>query len=130
MSIACLALSKDNVSDIIGGMWSSGAENELVNVSIIDAEGHFKCCGWNSTLPVDRDQAECVGNNACTLEQFEAGPSECHYCDDIIVDHVGSLLVATGGIGFFFSLMELLGVYLAVRFRNQKDPKANPSQFL
>jgi uncharacterized protein YneF (UPF0154 family) len=27
-------------------------------------------------------------------------------------------------------LLQILGVWLAVRYRNQKDPRANPSAFL
>lgn len=55
---------------------------------------------------------------------------KCPYCTDVIPPMTSSIIEATGGIGLFFSFTEMLGVWLAVRFRNQKDPKANPNQFL
>jgi len=34
-----------------------------------------------------------------------------------------------GGLGLFFSFPEFIGMWLAARFRNQKDPRVNPSAF-
>uniref|UniRef100_A0A669C893 Tetraspanin 31 n=2 Tax=Oreochromis TaxID=8139 RepID=A0A669C893_ORENI len=47
-----------------------------------------------------------------------------------MLDHATEALKILGGVGLFFSFTEILGVWLAVRYRNQKDPRANPSAFL
>jgi len=43
---------------------------------------------------------------------------------------VNTTLNSAGGLGLFFSFTEIIGVCLAIRYRNQKDPRANPSAFL
>uniref|UniRef100_A0A8U7NVS8 Tetraspanin 31 n=1 Tax=Corvus moneduloides TaxID=1196302 RepID=A0A8U7NVS8_CORMO len=44
--------------------------------------------------------------------------------------HSDQALKILGGVGLFFSFTEVLGVWLALRFRNQRDPRANPRAFL
>uniref|UniRef100_A0A672I706 Tetraspanin-31-like n=1 Tax=Salarias fasciatus TaxID=181472 RepID=A0A672I706_SALFA len=54
----------------------------------------------------------------------------CFPCGDMMLNHATEALKILGGVGLFFSFTEILGVWLAVRYRNQKDPRANPSAFL
>uniref|UniRef100_A0A3Q2QJE0 Tetraspanin 31 n=1 Tax=Fundulus heteroclitus TaxID=8078 RepID=A0A3Q2QJE0_FUNHE len=54
----------------------------------------------------------------------------CTSCGDLMLNHATEALKILGGVGLFFSFSEILGVWLAVRYRNQKDPRANPSAFL
>uniref|UniRef100_A0A674P6X6 Tetraspanin 31 n=1 Tax=Takifugu rubripes TaxID=31033 RepID=A0A674P6X6_TAKRU len=54
----------------------------------------------------------------------------CFTCGDKMLTHATEALKILGGVGLFFSFTEILGVWLAVRYRNQKDPRANPSAFL
>uniref|UniRef100_A0A8C3AF50 Tetraspanin 31 n=1 Tax=Cyclopterus lumpus TaxID=8103 RepID=A0A8C3AF50_CYCLU len=54
----------------------------------------------------------------------------CYTCGDMMLTHATEALKILGGVGLFFSFTEILGVWLAVRYRNQKDPRANPSAFL
>uniref|UniRef100_A0A8D0ANE2 Tetraspanin 31 n=1 Tax=Sander lucioperca TaxID=283035 RepID=A0A8D0ANE2_SANLU len=54
----------------------------------------------------------------------------CHTCGELMLTHATVALKILGGVGLFFSFTEILGVWLAVRYRNQKDPRANPSAFL
>uniref|UniRef100_A0A3Q2YFW0 Tetraspanin 31 n=1 Tax=Hippocampus comes TaxID=109280 RepID=A0A3Q2YFW0_HIPCM len=56
--------------------------------------------------------------------------SSCYTCGDMMLHHASEALKILGGVGLFFSFTEILGVWLAVRYRNQKDPRANPSAFL
>lgn len=51
-------------------------------------------------------------------------------CGEKLLKHSDEALKILGGVGLFFSFTEILGVWLAMRFRNQKDPRANPSAFL
>uniref|UniRef100_A0AAY5F4H9 Tetraspanin 31 n=1 Tax=Electrophorus electricus TaxID=8005 RepID=A0AAY5F4H9_ELEEL len=54
----------------------------------------------------------------------------CLTCGEKMLDHASEALRILGGVGLFFSFTEILGVWLAMRYRNQKDPRANPSAFL
>nr|XP_036848408.1 tetraspanin-31 isoform X3 [Manis javanica] len=54
----------------------------------------------------------------------------CQMCGEKFLKHSDEALKILGGVGIFFSFTEILGVWLAMRFRNQKDPRANPSAFL
>uniref|UniRef100_A0AAR2JIK2 Tetraspanin 31 n=1 Tax=Pygocentrus nattereri TaxID=42514 RepID=A0AAR2JIK2_PYGNA len=54
----------------------------------------------------------------------------CPTCGKKMLDHASEALRILGGVGLFFSFTEILGVWLAMRYRNQKDPRANPSAFL
>uniref|UniRef100_A0A4W6C567 Tetraspanin 31 n=1 Tax=Lates calcarifer TaxID=8187 RepID=A0A4W6C567_LATCA len=58
------------------------------------------------------------------------GKNLCFSCGDKMLNHATEALKILGGVGLFFSFTEILGVWLAVRYRNQKDPRANPSAFL
>ncbi|XP_039266966.2 tetraspanin-13-like [Styela clava] len=128
VSIACLALSKSDEKALLQGAWNI-SKPEVTDT----AETLFHCCGWNETDLMNDDITNHCENElkACVKEvSKDSDLPKCQPCSVVLTERVSTLLVATGGIGFFFSLMELMGVYLAVRFRNQKDPKANPSQFL
>lgn len=54
----------------------------------------------------------------------------CQMCGEKFLKHSDEALKILGGVGLFFSFTEILGVWLAMRFWNQKDPQANPSAFL
>jgi len=54
----------------------------------------------------------------------------CRTCWTVTSADMGKAIKIAGGIGLFFSFTEIIGVWLTVRYRNQKDPRANPSAFL
>uniref|UniRef100_A0AAZ3PM49 Tetraspanin 31 n=1 Tax=Oncorhynchus tshawytscha TaxID=74940 RepID=A0AAZ3PM49_ONCTS len=54
----------------------------------------------------------------------------CFTCGDLMLQHAAEALKILGAVGLFFSFTEIWGVWLAARYRNQKDPRANPSAFL
>ncbi|NXA56312.1 TSN31 protein, partial [Nothocercus julius] len=56
--------------------------------------------------------------------------AKCLTCGEKMLQHSDEALKILGGVGLFFSFTEILGVWLAMRYRNQKDPRANPSAFL
>uniref|UniRef100_A0A8C1IEP5 Tetraspanin 31 n=1 Tax=Cyprinus carpio TaxID=7962 RepID=A0A8C1IEP5_CYPCA len=60
---------------------------------------------------------------------LQCSPS-CLTCGEKMLQHSSEALKILGGVGLFFSFTEILGVWLAMRYRNQKDPRANPSAFL
>lgn len=109
VSSACLAINKDQQAQLLEVGWNS---------SRLDVEKTLNCCGFhqfdqNVTCP-----AACFSQHTCSP------------CADKILEHAGEVLRFVGGIGLFFSFTEILGVWLTYRYRNQKDPRANPSAFL
>ncbi|PIO31330.1 hypothetical protein AB205_0106870 [Aquarana catesbeiana] len=71
----------------------------------------------------------CLAMNRSQQDCKHPHPS-CETCGDKMLNHAGEALKILGGVGLFFSFTEILGVWLAFRYRNQKDPRANPSAFL
>ncbi|TKS76572.1 Tetraspanin-31 [Collichthys lucidus] len=99
----------------------------LQNKTKIDLEDQLNCCGLiNSTdtrQQFEQDLLHCTAS--CKTHQ-----KVCQRCGDLMLNHASEALKILGGVGLFFSFTEILGVWLAVRYRNQKDPRANPSAFL
>ncbi|KOC65759.1 Tetraspanin-31 [Habropoda laboriosa] len=54
---------------------------------------------------------------------------ECPLCMQKLQSTIDYAFKLCGSIGLFFSFT-FVGVWLTVRYRNQKDPRANPSAFL
>ncbi|XP_029444890.1 tetraspanin-13 [Rhinatrema bivittatum] len=111
VSCACLALNKDQQRHLLEVGWNHTDSAKL------DIERSLNCCGF-LTHENQTCRAPCNEDNSCTP------------CEPIIERHAGEVLRFVGGIGFFFSFTEILGVWLTYRYRNQKDPRANPSAFL
>ncbi|XP_030057232.1 tetraspanin-13 [Microcaecilia unicolor] len=107
VSCACLALNKDQQHHLLEVGWN--------HTSSADIERTFNCCGFHTSQ-----------NQSCE----DACAQSCKPCAPLIEEHAGEVLRFVGGIGFFFSFTEILGVWLTYRYRNQKDPRANPSAFL
>ncbi|XP_063227642.1 tetraspanin-31 isoform X2 [Bacillus rossius redtenbacheri] len=79
--------------------------------------------------------------NCCLVESIKVGNTTisplnpaCNgslpSCTEKLQDTINYAFKLCGGIGMFFSFTEFVGVWLTVRYRNQKDPRANPSAFL
>uniref|UniRef100_A0A8B9D128 Tetraspanin 13 n=1 Tax=Anser cygnoides TaxID=8845 RepID=A0A8B9D128_ANSCY len=88
------------------------------NSARTDIERNLNCCGFRVFDP----------NETCSSDCFRS--HQCQPCAPIIEEYSGMVLRFVGGIGLFFSFTEILGVWLTYRYRNQKDPRANPSAFL
>ncbi|XP_018422101.1 PREDICTED: tetraspanin-31 isoform X2 [Nanorana parkeri] len=98
----------------------------LGNVTRKEMEKNLNCCGLLNTTDSKDFKAEFSSCEAeCKMKH-----SQCETCGDKMLNHAGEALKILGGVGLFFSFTEILGVWLAFRYRNQKDPRANPSAFL
>ncbi|XP_026851470.1 tetraspanin-13b isoform X2 [Electrophorus electricus] len=84
----------------------------------MDVEKNLNCCGFYHMAI----------NETCTAACFPH--ATCNTCAVKLQEHVGEVLRFVGETGLFFSFTEILAVWLTYRYRNQKDPRANPSAFL
>lgn len=120
VSCSCLAMNRGQQEKLLNSAWEL-----MENKTRADLESQLNCCGlFNITEKhqVNRDFESCPAQ--C------AKKGECVPCGKKMLDHATEALKILGGVGLFFSFTEILGVWLAVRYRNQKDPRANPSAFL
>lgn len=115
VSCSCLAMNSTQQISLLSSAWRL-----LDDKTRMDLERQLNCCGlYNVTSsPVQSCPALCNK------------PGSCSTCMDLMLNHATEALKILGGVGLFFSFSEILGVWLAVRYRNQKDPRANPSAFL
>ncbi|XP_028926891.1 tetraspanin-13 [Ornithorhynchus anatinus] len=113
VSCACLALNQEQQGQLLEVGWNNTASARN------DIQRSLNCCGFRSFNH----------NDTCLASCFQSGQL-CSLCAPIIEEYAGEVLRFVGGIGLFFSFTEILGVWLTYRYRNQKDPRANPSAFL
>ncbi|XP_070596837.1 tetraspanin-31 [Erythrolamprus reginae] len=121
ISCACLVLKTHKQERILSGTWKLLNENTRKSL-----ESRLNCCGlFNNTEFADLFKSDVDNCSApCTKS------SACFQCGVVLMGHADEALKILGGVGLFFSFTEILGVWLAMRYRNQKDPRANPSAFL
>lgn len=121
VSCSCLAMNRGQQVTLLNSAWGI-----LNNDTKIDLEKQLNCCGLlnvtNSVKQFEDDLQSCTA--ACKMN------GSCFTCGEMMLNHATEALKILGGVGLFFSFTEILGVWLAVRYRNQKDPRANPSAFL
>ncbi|TWW56120.1 tetraspanin-31 [Takifugu rubripes] len=121
ISCSCLAMNRGQQETLLKSAWGM-----LVNNTKINLENQLDCCGLLNTTSSQIQFAQDV--QSCTAACKKEG--HCFTCGDKMLTHATEALKILGGVGLFFSFTEILGVWLAVRYRNQKDPRANPSAFL
>ncbi|XP_069576763.1 tetraspanin-13b isoform X2 [Brachyistius frenatus] len=112
VSSACLTINREQQDQLLEVGWNNSESTQR------DVEKSLNCCGFKHVDPNDTCAAVCFSNHVCLP------------CADKIQENAGGVLHVVGGIGLFFSFTELLGLWLTYRYRNQKDPRANPSAFL
>lgn len=112
VSCASLAINREQQNQLLEVGWNHTATARS------DIEKTFNCCGFHYFDKAEPCDAACYPSH------------ECQTCGSIIEEHAEDVLKVVGGVGFFFSFTEILGVWLTYRYRNQKDPRANPSAFL
>ncbi|MEQ2273083.1 Tetraspanin-31 [Xenotaenia resolanae] len=121
VSCSCLAMNQGQQVALLNSTWGL-----LENNTKTDLESQLNCCGLLN-VSNSRPQFEADLEN-CRAPCKKQG--NCPTCGDKMLNHATEALKILGGVGLFFSFSEILGVWLAVRYRNQKDPRANPSAFL
>eukprot|EP00128_Syssomonas_multiformis_P005992 Colp12_sorted_trinity150504_noHs@18316 len=111
VSIALLAVNSDQQHSALLTAW-----NQSSNSTRKDIQNSWKCCGFENSTETGID---------CNADQLSNGP-----CYPILKDTVESSLKVSGAVGLVFAFFEVIGIIAAYFFRNQRNPKANPSAFL
>ncbi|XP_011137506.1 tetraspanin-13 isoform X1 [Harpegnathos saltator] len=127
IACACLAVNTKQQEQLAEQGWLH-VDNDLKT----KVQNTFNCCGFNSTSAV-LNPVSCDEVNKICCPTADVDPTSCSPCPTCMhklqstIDYAFKLC---GSIGLFFSFTEFVGVWLTVRYRNQKDPRANPSAFL
>lgn len=121
VSCSCLALTQDQQGKLLNGSWSYMGLETRQNLEL-----HLNCCGFLNTTGSEEEFKNDL--DICKAKCKETG--FCNSCGDLMLQHSGKVLKILGGVGLFFSITQILGLWLAMSYRNQKDPRANPSAFL
>lgn len=127
VSIGAIAVSHEQQSKLMEAGWSRMSDkmkNEIQEIK--------DCCGFKNRTLTPNDpkmgHPNCDELKCCTNQSPQC--LTCETCYNKLEDVVNHLLKVAGGVGLFFSFTLLFGVYMACRYRNQKDPRANPGAFL
>jgi len=115
-AVACLAMTDKQIQSTVETGWDSAS-----NATLCVAQQRFDCCGLNSGH---------MRAPSCSAEFVCTNPSSHRLCWPNMKHTVEDALQAAGGVGLFFSFTEIVGIWLAMRYRNLKDPRANPNAFL
>ncbi|XP_073679188.1 tetraspanin-31 [Garra rufa] len=121
VSCSCLAMNQGQQEKLLASSWRL-----MSNDTRISLENKLDCCGlFNNTQNLSVFVSDLHLCDAPCIKK-----SSCLTCGEKMLQHSSEALKILGGVGLFFSFTEILGVWLAMRYRNQKDPRANPSAFL
>ncbi|ESO93485.1 hypothetical protein LOTGIDRAFT_119219 [Lottia gigantea] len=128
LACACLAVNPDQKDDLAERGWKYASNATRTNV-----QDNFNCCGFKQHhVPLNHPPCGHPKAYCCSGEQTNDTVADCpcSTCYDKLRTTIYSAFSVTGGVGLFFSFTEIIGVWITVRYRNQKDPRANPSAFL
>ncbi|XP_051947329.1 tetraspanin-31 [Xyrauchen texanus] len=121
VSCSCLAMNQGQQEKLLSSSWRIMSNDTRGNL-----ENKLDCCGlFNNTQHMAEFGSDLILCRAPCLQN-----KACITCGQKMLQHASEALKILGGVGLFFSFTEILGVWLAMRYRNQKDPRANPSAFL
>ncbi|XP_066960448.1 tetraspanin-13 isoform X2 [Macrobrachium rosenbergii] len=134
VACACLAINTNQQKTLADDGWNFSTDDMKS-----DAQSLFGCCGYKNQSAEHPSCMQVInkttGKTCCPLAQNETlcchgDHCECSTCDVAVQDAMQRGFNLVGGVGLFFSFTEFIGVWLTVRYRNQRDPRANPSAFL
>jgi len=136
VACACLAMDRAQQEALAKQGWASAPADVLM-----EAQHQFGCCGYdglgNGSMPHPScyDVHTLAGAPCCPGASAAAccpslASCQCQPCQEPIRQAIDSSVTAAGSVGLVFSLTEFVGVWLTVRYRNQRDPAGHASAFL
>lgn len=127
VSVAALAITANQQNVLLRKLWMS-----LSNHTKKEVQKFGNCCGFeNKNITLGNEGHPSCEKLPCCQNKRSYSCVLCPTCKHYLMeDGVQAIKKAVGGIGLFFSFTLLLGLYMAIRYRHLKDPRANPSAFL
>lgn len=135
-SITLVAINTEQQAEILNKSWVTAT-----NHSRDEIQRKFNCCGFDqnvtdSILPPQNcsvltccanlyktDETQCYLNETIGPEPNKTvTDAGCHACTDEVSDQFSYAVKVSGAVGLFFSFTELIGIILAIQYRNTKDP--------
>ncbi|KAH6931405.1 hypothetical protein HPB50_024267 [Hyalomma asiaticum] len=114
VACACLAMTEDQERELASQGWKKASPAVRAQ-----AERLFRCCGFERNASDPTAELQCEHVPTC------CPPLEAR-CWSALHQAIRNGLKITGGIGMFFSFTELVAVFVAYRYRLQKDPDVDP----
>ncbi|MCJ8750234.1 hypothetical protein PDJAM_G00260150 [Pangasius djambal] len=113
-SCFCLALGREKQEKLLSMSWEMTS-----NETRRSLEQRLDCCGlMNSAV---KQHVFRTDVNLCTAACKTT--AHCFTCGDLMLQHAAETLSFLGGVGLFCSFSQLVTLWLAVRYRNQKNPR-------
>ncbi|XP_041460082.1 tetraspanin-13-like isoform X2 [Lytechinus variegatus] len=116
VSIAALACGEEQREKLVRLSWEHSS-----NDTKTDIQQSFCCCGFDKNDTSHPTCPKAQKNEVKCADQF---------CQQKMDEGYAQGLKISGAVGLFFSLTEFVGCVVTYRYRNQKDPRANPNAFL
>ncbi|XP_030376031.1 tetraspanin-13 isoform X2 [Scaptodrosophila lebanonensis] len=122
---SCLAVNEEQQQQFAEQGWNTVPPELRKQV-----QDSFLCCGFNATSAAEAGPSCELINKECCMDSKDDPSCHCGPCGPLLEDKIDYAFKLCGGLGIFFSFTEFVGVWLTVRYRNQKDPRGLPSAFL
>lgn len=130
VSIGALAVTSQQQKEILKTGW----DKAVTRREKMELQKKLNCCGFETkNFTADAKHPNCERLTCCKDSKRSRADSSCENCDTCYHAYKEKLehyLSVAGGVGLFFSFTLLLGVYLAIKYRNQKTPGVNIDAFL
>ncbi|WAR04259.1 TSN31-like protein [Mya arenaria] len=139
VGVVCLAVNKNQQIDLMRKAWMTSS-----NYTKSSFQEQLDCCGFedpnlNSSAPLGHptcSKLPCCSDSkdsCCTSDMtvtLTATQCSCQPCLQKANEAITTAFGWSGSLGLIFSFTEILGVWLAFRYRHLRDPRANPDAFL
>ncbi|XP_055330912.1 tetraspanin-31-like isoform X2 [Paramacrobiotus metropolitanus] len=139
VACACLAVGEQQIYTLMKEGWKMSKNSTRDSV-----EGYYECCAfekapsdWNRIKDNHTEEEVLYSRRGCSKlhccsgkESMCTEQTECEFCYTRLQSIVQPSLRLCGGIGLFFSFTEIVGIFIALRYRNQKNPHVDPADFL
>lgn len=126
VSIAALSVTPSKQEQLLKASWQ-----KLGNKTKDELQVAGDCCGFkvladfpNSTM----SHPPCTKLSCCQTNKSTC--DLCQPCFTYFKESIDQVLSVAGGVGLFFSFTLIFGVYVAYKYRHQKDPGVLSGSFL
>lgn len=142
VACACLAIGDQQIRTLMDHGYLMASNETRTSL-----QTQWDCCGFDSykdyfvngtsspeynifcsTLPCCAESHQ--AGRTCCAPNLDTEHCPCQSCFSKMDEIIKASLRLCGGIGLFFSFTEVVGIFIALRYRNQKNPQFDPSDFL